>query len=393
MAMQTLTLKLPFLRLNANKATEFARLEAINTTIANRILAMPRQERRNLTTASFTDVEIGSAWMNQTIRNANARTKVKRFTSLPLETNNQNWTLHKTGDTYSLGFGLLRGVKKRVPLSVHTANHATVLEAILAGTAKKGSIKLWRSKRGIWYALLSVSMEVPDAGSGERWVGIDRGQRHIAVGATPEGRAQFWTERRIRHTRRHYTRLRKKLQAAGKHRAVKKIEQHESRIVRHINHCVAKEIVRWAKKHECGIRLEDLTGIRHAPQRKKAKSDAGLNRDTWPFFDLETKIGYKAAMASIAVERVPPAYTSKTCYTCGAIGNRNKEMFSCPRCGYRGHADHNAARNIGSLTGAVCHLPFEMGGGGLHDTAPNLVRNRSGGQPSLGEQEQESHWL
>ena len=149
----------------------------------------------------------------------------------------------------------------------------------------------------------------------------------------------------------------------------------------------------WAGRNDCGIRIEDLSGIRNAPQRRKTKRDAGLNRDAWPFDDLETKIVYKATMASVAVEKVPPAYTSKTCCTCGAIGNRDKETASCPRCGYRGHADHNAARNIGSIVGAACHFPFEMGSGGLHDTALNLVRNPRGRSPSLGEQEQESHAL
>lgn len=50
---------------------------------------------------------------------ANARTKVRQFRCLPLETNNQNWTLHKVGDTYSVSFGLRRGITKRVPLAVH----------------------------------------------------------------------------------------------------------------------------------------------------------------------------------------------------------------------------------------------------------------------------------
>ena len=95
MATQTLTLKVPFLRLNAAKATEFARLQDLNTQVANDILALSQEERSDLTTAHFTDVEIGSAWMNQTIRNARARTKAKRFRVMLLETNNQNWTLHK----------------------------------------------------------------------------------------------------------------------------------------------------------------------------------------------------------------------------------------------------------------------------------------------------------
>ncbi len=393
MATQTLTLKLPFLRLNTAKAAEFSRLAAINVEVANIILAMPGEERKKLTTASFRDVELGSAWMNQTIRNANAATKVKSFMRLPLETNNQNWTLHKVGETYSIGFGLLRGVKKRVPLTVHAANHAALLDAILKGEAKQGTLKLWQSKRNLWYAVLSVTMDVPATHETTRFIGIDRGQRHIAVGATPEGLSQFWTERRIRQVRRHYARLRKKLQAAGKYKTVKRIEQHEARIVRHINHCVSKDIVQWAGKHDCGIRLEDLSGIRKAPQRKTTKQDAGHNRDFWPFYDLETKIVYKSVLAGITVESVPAAYTSKTCCKCGAIGRREKETFSCSRCGYRGHADQNAARNIGAMNDRVCHYPFEMGSGGLHEPALNWVRNLSGGQPSLGTQEPESHRL
>jgi len=64
----TKTLKLPFLRLNCVKADEFARLQALNTSTANAILAMPPGERRTLTSKSFAHVEIGSTWINQTIR-------------------------------------------------------------------------------------------------------------------------------------------------------------------------------------------------------------------------------------------------------------------------------------------------------------------------------------
>jgi ABC-type molybdate transport system substrate-binding protein len=59
-----------------------------------------------------------------------------------LETNNQNWTLHKVGETYSVSFALLRGIKKRVPIEVHAASHRDWLDALLEGRAKAGSIKL-----------------------------------------------------------------------------------------------------------------------------------------------------------------------------------------------------------------------------------------------------------
>lgn len=77
MATLTKTLKLPFLRLNQTKAAEFARLQELNTKVANSILALPKEERRALTSKSFADIEIGSGWISQPIRNANARTKVR----------------------------------------------------------------------------------------------------------------------------------------------------------------------------------------------------------------------------------------------------------------------------------------------------------------------------
>ncbi len=366
MATQTLSLKLPFLRLNAAKAAEFARLQDLNTATANAIVAMPREERGALTTAHFADVELGSAWMNQTIRNARARTGVKRFKALPLETNNQNWTLHKVGATYSLGFGLIRGVKKRVPLEVYEAHAARVLNALLEGTAKKGGLKLWRSRRGIWYAVLSVTMEVPVAGNQGGWVGVDRGQNHLAVASTPTGRPRFWTFGRVRQARRHYADKRRRLQKAGKHKTVARLEHKEARLVRHVNHVISKQIVRFAQDQGCGIRLEELRGIRAASrQRKETKRQADMNRDYWPYFDLETKVVYKAALAGVPVENVPAAYTSKSCSRCGAIGQRERHAFRCPRCGYRGHADHNASRNVGRWVGLSCPVMLEKGGAAM----------------------------
>lgn len=362
MATQTLTLKLPFLRLNAAKAAEFLRLQDLNTETANEILALPKEERGVLTTAHFGHVELGSAWMNQTIRNARARTGVKRFKVLPLETNNQNWTLHKVGDTYSLGFGLRRGVKKRIPVEVYGSQYRHILAALLEGKGKRGSLKLWRSRRGIWYALVSVTMEVPVADGSGGWIGVDRGQRHLAVASTPEGTPRFWTFAMVRQARRHYAAKRRRLQKAGKHKTVKRLEHKEARFTRQVNHTISKDLVRFAADHGCGIRLEDLSGIRRTSrQRKDTKRDAGHNRDYWPYYDLETKIVYKAALAGVPVEKAPPAYTSKSCCHCGAIGFRERQSFRCPRCGYRGHADHNASRNVGRWIGASCPLALERG--------------------------------
>lgn len=375
MATHTKTLKLPFLRLNSSKADLFARLERLNTEVANQILVMPKEQRRTLTSKAFADIEIGSAWINQTIRNANANTRVKRFSRLPLETNNQNWTLHRVGDTFSLGFGLLRGIKKRVPLEVHAASHRDWLLALLDGRAKAGSLKLVRSRKGIWYACLSVSMEVPDAEDTGRWIGIDRGQNIPVAAATPEGPVIFWKAARIRHVRRMYAERRRKLQKAGKHRAVRKLESKERRIVTHINHCISKDLVALAKRQGAGILIEDLAGIRKSSkQRKTTRADAGQNRDYWPFHQIETFVRYKALEAGVKVDAVRPHYTSKTCHCCGALNERKKHAYVCTRCGHTAHADANAAMNIRDWHGLCCPLELEVPAGGPHEPAPNPVR-------------------
>src|SRR5439155_27195922 len=105
-------------------------------------------------------LELGSILINQTIRNANANantnTNPKQFHCLRLEVNNQGWSLHKVGSTYSVSFSLLRGRGHRVPLTIHQSKHAAILDSLLEQKVEKGSLKLWRSKRGRWYALLSV---------------------------------------------------------------------------------------------------------------------------------------------------------------------------------------------------------------------------------------------
>jgi hypothetical protein len=131
-----------------------------------------------------------------------------------LEVNNQGYEVLKSGDLFSVSFCLYRGIKGRIPLSIHQASHTNVLAQVVSGKAKLGSLKLCKSKKGIWYALISVSMEVPDAGEVKGWIGVDRGQNNIAVAALPKGFGKFWKGGRVKGLRRQFQRTRKKLQEA-----------------------------------------------------------------------------------------------------------------------------------------------------------------------------------
>jgi hypothetical protein len=63
-------------------------------------------------------------WINQTIRNTNAKTKVKHFKRMWLEVNNQGYEVLKSGELYTLSFSLYRGRKGRIPPEVHAASHS-----------------------------------------------------------------------------------------------------------------------------------------------------------------------------------------------------------------------------------------------------------------------------
>jgi putative transposase len=72
------------------------------------------------------------------------------------------------------------------------------------------------------------------------------------------------------------------------------------------------------------------------------------------------------------VEKVSPAFTSQRCSACGQVDAKSRESqarFVCTACGYAGHADVNAARNIAA--GHPTHLPFPLHArGGLRDAGP-----------------------
>ena len=107
------------------------------------------------------------------------------------------------------------------------------------------------------------------------------------------------------------------------------------------NHIYSKALVDYAIKNNCGtIQMEDLTGI-------TANTTAFLKN--WSYYDLQTKIKYKADVQGIQVKFVKPRYTSQRCSKCGNINtdNRpNQSTFCCSSCGFEENADYNASQNL-----------------------------------------------
>ncbi len=107
-------------------------------------------------------------------------------------------------------------------------------------------------------------------------------------------------------------------------------------------------------------------------QRRALTSKAFANVEIGSAWINQT-IRYKAMASGVKVEAVRPHYISKTCHRCGALNERKKHAYVCTQCGYKGHADANAAMNIRDWQGLCCLLGLEVQAGGPYDPALKRV--------------------
>lgn len=241
-------------------------------------------------------------------------------------------TYSVNGDVLSL-FTLDGRIKAAFVCGKHQRN---LLEK---GTPKEAKVLI---RKGIWY--FNLVLDIPDAApvSGGGAIGIDIGENNLAASST----GKVWGGGQLRHNRDIHLAHRRRLQSNGSRaakRKLKAISGREQRHVKHTNHEVSKAIVTEAVRVGASeIRLEDLTNIR---ANIKAGKRVMARLHKWAFRQLQDFVSYKAQGAGLSVVFVDPAYTSKTCSVCGAIGKRVKHSFSC-LCGTRRHSDVNAALNI-----------------------------------------------
>jgi IS605 OrfB family transposase len=218
---------------------------------------------------------------------------------------------------------------------------------LLSGQAKQGSAKLVRHGRD-WYIHLSLTISVEEK-QGEKIMGVDLGQIDLLV-ASASGQTLFFSGKELAYTRRHYAKLRHRLQKAGAYRALVRLGNKEHRWVTDANHKISRALVDFAIAHGVTkIRLEDLTGARWAnPQRREQRKNHGRCLHYWPYYQLRKFIEYKAVLAGIKGELVSPDLTTLTCSRCGeVVKSRPKgRWFRCPRCKRIKHIDVNAADNI-----------------------------------------------
>jgi len=198
-----------------------------------------------------------------------------------------------------------------------------------------------------------VSCEVKDEQEikYDNFIGVDRNTTgHCAVVSIPKTGKVIKLGKKGFHYHRKYKKIRARLQSKNAKKALKRIKHREHNIVKDLNHKISKKIVQVAKENNCGIKLENLKGIRKSQNKNSKKNKSGesfkCSINTWEFYELQQFIEYKAKICGIPVRYVDPAFTSQMCSKCGQIGTRNGKTFKCSNCGHVDHADSNAGFNI-----------------------------------------------
>jgi len=236
--------------------------------------------------------------------------------------------------------------------------------ALIGEGATCGAAKLWYDKpHKQFYLLVSLENEgaAPRALTLSSVVGVDVGQRYLAVTTDTHDQTSFYSGKQVRAKADHYARLRKRLQRKGTRSATRRlmaISGRERRLKLHTNHRIAKRIVDQHPHSLIG--LENLTDIREHSKRTRGKHASKKQRranqhaSRWAFAELHSILAYKAARAGSLTVKVDAHFTSQACPTCGYTSKANRPaqglLFVCQSCHYMLHADLVGARNIALRT-------------------------------------------
>ena len=217
----------------------------------------------------------------------------------------------------------------------------------------EGNVKTVRIIRqaGEWYACFSCEVEEQALPKTGREIGIDVGLYHLLATSEDEivDNPRWYREEqgKLRVNQRRVSR--RKIGGANRRKAVLALQRQHQHIANCRKDFINKLAYHFVTNYD-RIALEDLqiSGMVRNHHLSKSILDAGWG-------SLKKRLVDKAAEAGRQVVLVNPAYTSKTCCSCGAefvsltLADRWLECW----CGLSMDRDVNAARNILKRAGHV----------------------------------------
>lgn len=212
-------------------------------------------------------------------------------------------------------------------------------------------------RQGFWWLTLSFDEDVPlvTEPSAES-MGVDVGIANFLTTSTGKQYGSFHGKLARRNIRDRGKRRRKaKLRACLKKKGVEKLPSTSSasgqRLGRHVKQEINRAVNLMIEDHVSSrIIYEDLSV---ASMRFKARSmNAYLYASN--LGHIPEQIAWATAKRGMAAHTVKAAYSSQECSRChyvDRVNRPNQQTFCCVVCGYRDHADHNAALNLATRWG------------------------------------------
>jgi len=186
------------------------------------------------------------------------------------------------------------------------------------------------------------------------YVGIDVNERNITVSATDGHERRFTELGEIVDLKKRYREIRARIErrvdrdARVRKRLLAKFGRRErNRTVQRL-HAFTRQVVNYAKVHDFGIKMENLTGIRQKHRKGNGKGPRFRGRmNSWVFGEAQRQVEYKARWDGVPVWYVNPKSTSQNCPTCGSLVAplTGRKLF-CTSCDNTWDRDVLASRNI-----------------------------------------------
>lgn len=300
---------------------------------------------------------------------------------VPLDVAGRCIEISKGTSDYTAKIGMLSnpykkelGLKKgqiEVVLNVRDGNQKAVLDRIIAGEYGVSASKILQKNKK-WFLNLGFNFEAQERQLNEdNIMGVDMGIVYPVYMAFNNS----WNRKKIEggeieRFRKQVEKRKNQMFDQGKYcgdgrighgtkTRIKPIEFAQNKVANFrdtVNHKYSRYIVDEAVKNNCGvIQMEDLSGI---------SSDNAFLKN-WTYFDLQSKIEYKAKEVGIKVVKVSPKFTSQRCSKCGCIDKENRleqKVFECTTCGFKANADYNAAKNLSmkDIDKIIEHTLYDM---------------------------------
>ena len=258
---------------------------------------------------------------------------------------NLNYSFVKKGTLLSIN---VLGQRIKVPFKADYLQDWFKLD-VHFGTAKLVCLKKH------WFLHIPVTFDTDDwqITDNQHIVGIDRGLRQVMTVYDEQGKTKFFPGRAIAYKRKKIAYLRAKLQSSGTKSAkrhLKKMAQRENRWMADVNHCLSKTLVDTYGQNSLFV-LEDLSGVTF--EKTNSNKDQTRELHSWAFYDLQTKLAYKARKNQSQVLIVSAKYTSQRCPKCGQIRKENRNhrihRYDCVFCGFKTNDDRVGAMNLYEL--------------------------------------------